>query len=68
MWVWISVVTLSIACGAVGGIYLGSEARAKRAESGAARDVRRHQDITRLVAEARLSVADGQWIEARTLF
>lgn len=68
MWVWISVVTLSIACGAAGGIYLGSAARAKRAEAGAARDVRRHQDITRLVAEARLAVADGQWIEARTLF
>lgn len=68
MWVWIFVVTLSIAFGAGGGIYLGSAARAKRAEVSAARDVRHQQDITRLVAEARLAVADGQWIEARTLF
>lgn len=66
-WGWVLLIFVSLLLGAGGGLYMGLK-QDRSSEVDPKTAVTANPEITRTIAEARVAIAAGDWLEARRLF
>lgn len=67
LWLWVVLVGLALGIGAGGGLWFGLK-RSQQAGAEEQVETTRDREIARLLAEARVALAEGGWFEARRIY